>query len=193
MPGNPKRPERKEAIKAAIRNVPGVIGTVFSPKTIDGYTAYTVARLLQEFRDPRAILLEIASTDTLELAKLFAGTDPDTGAPNTPTPTHIMTAVAERRQCATHVLPYVVPKMPVQLDMRHTKAIHLNIVDERQFTELQQLASDDAADPDGLSIQLINATPVEAEQSGHEDDGTGVRPSAPAPPGEADQGSGQSS
>jgi len=78
-------------------------------------------------------------------------------------------ALAERRLCAQAVLPYVAQKLPVQVDMRHTRAIHLNIVDDRQYAELVEIAAEQS-DADNLSMQLLptaivddtagNGTPV---------------------------------
>ena len=53
-------------------------------------------------------------------------------------------ALAERRLCAQAVLPYVAQKLPVQVDMRHTRAIVLNIVDDRQYEELVTLDAEQA-------------------------------------------------
>ena len=53
------------------------------------------------------------------------------------------------------VLPYVASKMPVQVDMRHTRAIHLNIVDEKQYQELVEVAAEPHDNPDGFSVQLL--------------------------------------
>lgn len=100
------------------------------------FVAWTVNALLETYRDPRAILLEIASTDTHKLAEQAGITPGD--------------ALAERRLCAQAVLPYVAQKLPVQVDMRHTKAIHLNIVTDEQYVELTNLA-----DADTNHVQLI--------------------------------------
>lgn len=108
------------------------------------FVAWTVNKLLETYKDPRAILLEIASTDTRKLAADMNGTFAD--------------ALAERRLCAQAVLPYVAQKLPVQVDMRHTKAIHLNIVDDRQYQELVEIA--DTPTDDGFSMQLIAASPA---------------------------------
>jgi hypothetical protein len=73
-------------------------------------------------------------------------------------------ALAERRLCAQAVLPYVAQKLPVQVDMRHTKAIHLNIVDDRQYAELVEVAAaEDAADSFSMQLlsgQAVDETPV---------------------------------
>ncbi len=109
------------------------------------FEAYTVSQLLETFRDPRAVLLEIAETDTFALAKKLGCSPID--------------ALAERRLCAQSVLPYVAQKLPIQVDMRHTKAIHLNIVDERQYQELIDVA---ASDDDSINLSL--AADVHDEQ-----------------------------
>lgn len=144
-------------LKRAIAQAPAAIRPKTQSRDARRFDAYTVSRLLEEYRDPRAILLEIASMDTHELAEHIGATPAD--------------ALAERRLCAQAVLPYVAQKLPVQVDMRHTKAIHLNIVDERQFTELLNLADTDALDPTD-NVQLVqglvidNDTPAPTTASG---------------------------
>jgi hypothetical protein len=115
----------------------------------DVFKAWTVAKLLETYRDPRAILLEIASMDTKALAAEMKGTLAD--------------ALAERRLCAQAVLPYVAQKLPVQVDMRHTRAIHLNIVDERQYQDLVEVAATEASDDESFSLQLM---PSNADEVG---------------------------
>ena len=124
-------------------------------------TLWTVSQLLETYKDPRAILLEIASTPTEELAEQMHGTLAD--------------ALAERRLCAQAVLPYVAQKLPVQVDMRHTRAIHLNIVDERQYQDLVEVAATQADDETSFNLQLIN---------GPASDETSVTPSVAVPEGE---------
>lgn len=116
------------------------------------FKAWTVSQLLEQYRDPRAILLEIASTDTRKLAEDMQASYAD--------------ALAERRLCAQAVLPYVAQKLPIQVDMRHTKAIHLNIVDEAQYHELLEVAEAPAPD-DGMNMQLIGqGIAQESDQAG---------------------------
>jgi hypothetical protein len=106
------------------------------------FQAYTVAKLLEEYRDPRAILLEIASTSTAALAKEMNASLAD--------------ALAERRLCAQAVLPFVAQKLPVQVDLRQTRAIVLNMVTETQYEELVTLDAEQTADDDGsFSIALM--------------------------------------
>jgi len=116
------------------------------------FKAWTVSQLLEQYRDPRAILLEIASTPTADLAKQMHGTLAD--------------ALAERRLCAQAVLPYVAQKLPVQVDMRHTRAIHLNIVDDRQYAELAEVAAAQADTEDAFSLQLLSGTPQDSDTTG---------------------------
>jgi hypothetical protein len=125
------------------------------------FKAYTVSALLEQYRDPRAILLEIASTPTADLAKQMNATLAD--------------ALAERRLCAQAVLPYVAQKLPVQVDMRHTRAIVLNIVDDRQYEELVTLDAEPADNEDSFSMQLI---------SGETTSDRSVTPPVSAPDGE---------
>jgi hypothetical protein len=113
-----------------------------NPKKRHRFKAYTVSQLLEQYRDPRAILLEIASTDTATLAKQMNASLAD--------------ALAERRLCAQAVLPYVAQKLPVQVDMRHTRAIVLNIVDDRQYEQLVTLDAEQPDNEDGFSMQLIS-------------------------------------
>lgn len=138
-------------------------GRYTRPTTKGRFQAYTVSQLLETYRDPRAVLLEIASMDTLELAKL---------ANCTP-----LEALQERRLCATNVLPYVASKMPVDVTIKHTKAVHLNIVDPATYHELQVTAEQQDA-----PLQLVNAAQItEAElieQDAEEGSETGVALSA---------------
>ena len=116
------------------------------------FTIYTVSELMRSFRDPRAILLEIAGTDTQALAEQIGCT--------------LMEALGERRLCAQAVLPYVAQKLPVLVDMRHTKAIHLNIVDERQYKELLTVADDTTA----IEAQIIEGIAHEHDADGQPDE-----------------------
>jgi hypothetical protein len=123
------------------------------------FKAWTVSQLLEQYRDPRAILLEIASMDTAKLAAEMHGTLAD--------------ALAERRLCAQAVLPYVAQKLPVQVDMRHTRAIVLNIVDDRQYEQLVTLDAEQADNEDTFNLQLMTGQPG---------DETPVTPSMPTTP-----------
>ena len=123
--------------------------------------------LLERYTDPRATLLEISSTPTAELAKQMNASLAD--------------ALAERRLCAQAVLPYVSQKLPTQIDMRQTRAINLNIVDERQYQELQAVAEEPADNDDGsFSMQLIAAQPSDTQASEHKAE----TPAAQSPPTE---------
>ena len=62
-------------------------------------------------------------------------------------------ALQERRYCAQAVLPYVSQKLPIQVDMRHTRAIHLNLLDNDQYMALENVANG----PDPLETQTIDA------------------------------------
>jgi len=161
---NPKALEADTAMGLATRSR-GIKTRAASKKM----TLWTVSQLLETYRDPRAVLLEIASTPTAQLAEQMHGTLAD--------------ALAERRLCAQAVLPYVAQKLPVQVDMRHTRAIHLNIVDERQYQDLVEVAAtqDDA---DTFSMQLIPSAPSDDASSQEEGDATPVTPPVPAPDGE---------
>jgi hypothetical protein len=104
-------------------------------------TAYTVSQLLEKHGDPRDTLLRIANMDVAKLMDLAQCT--------------ALEAIQEKRLSALGVLPYVGQKLPVQVDMRHTRAIHLNIVDDRQYAELVELASE----PDDMAIEAQLVTP----------------------------------
>jgi hypothetical protein len=120
-------------VKKAVKRAPATI-----KQRRPSFKIYTVSQLLETYRDPRAVLLEIASTDTAKLAETIGCS--------------LQEALGERRLAAQAVLPYVAQKLPVQVDMRHTKAIHLNIVDARQYESLQQVAGDDSS---AIEAQLI--------------------------------------
>jgi len=137
------------------------------PARRKSFKAWTVSQLLETYRDPRAILLEIAGTDTATLAKQMNGTLAD--------------ALAERRICAQAVLPYVAQKLPVQVDMRHTRAIHLNIVDDRQYQELVEVAATQE-DADSFSMQLIPSAPSDDASDKEEGSETPVTPPMAARP-----------
>jgi hypothetical protein len=147
---------RSRVVKRAIAASPT---TIKHKRDARQFKAWTVSALLEQYRDPRAILLEIASTPTAELAKQMHGTLAD--------------ALAERRLCAQAVLPYVAQKLPVQVDMRHTRAINLNIVDERQYKELIEVAATEEQSDGAFSMQLL---------SGATADETPVTPPTPATP-----------
>ncbi len=147
-------PNTASAVENAIKRHPGNMRRKLAakPKTRSKATIFTVSQLLETYRDPRAILLEIASTDTHKLAE-------QTGC----TP---LEALAERRMCAQAVLPYVVQKLPVQVDMRHTRAIHLNIVDDRQYEQLLDLTAEPGADDsEGLAIGVLPTVVDDTQQS----------------------------
>ena len=154
-----------KTMRLAANKAPGTISKQHrgKPSSRKSFKVWTVSQLLETYRDPRAILLEIASTPTAQLAEQMHGTLAD--------------ALAERRLCAQAVLPYVAQKLPVQVDMRHTRAIHLNIVDDRQYQELVEVAAtqDDA---DTFNMTLL---PQTADDRGE----TPVTPNvADAPTGE---------
>lgn len=158
------------ALAQAIRQTPGRIAKLNRGKPSKRrFEIYTVSQLMERRRDPRDILLEIAEMDTQALSRLCDCS--------------MLEALAERRMAAQAVLPYVSQKLPVQVDMRHTKAIHLNIVDDRQYGELVALADEQASDDQLLQLQLVSPTAHEATYEGD------VTPPAPASPRSAeDQG-----
>jgi hypothetical protein len=153
------------ALRTAINKAPANIKAMNQGKAPSHarkrFKAYTVSALLETYRDPRAILLEIASTPTAELGKQMNATLAD--------------ALAERRLCAQAVLPYVAQKLPVQVDMRHTRAIVLNIVDDRQYEQLVTLDAEQPDNEDAFSLALVN---------GPAGDETPVTPPVSTPDGE---------
>lgn len=163
------RPDR--ATKRAIAQTPATIVKAHRGQP-SRFTVYTVTQLLERHRDPRDVLLELASMETEELAKRAGCT--------------YLEAFAERRLCAGTVLPYVASKMPVQVDMRHTKAIHLNIVDAGQYQQLQAIASDDSQAMQIVTGQAIESAieQAEADDAQAADDGQrDVQSTVPAQPG----------
>jgi hypothetical protein len=170
---------RSRVVKRAIAASPT---TIKHKRDARQFKAWTVAALLEQYRDPRAILLEIASMETATLAKQMNGTLAD--------------ALAERRLCAQAVLPYVAQKLPAQIDMRLTRAINLNIVDDTQYQELANIAAEATDEDRSFNMQLLpnatedstngsstdlagNETP--AQQLGAATGETPVTPPAPAP------------
>lgn len=129
-------------MRLAANKAPGTISKQHrgKPSSRKSFKVWTVSALLERYQDPRAILLEIASTPTAQLAEQMNASLAD--------------ALAERRLCAQAVLPYVAQKLPVQVDMRHTKAIHLNIVDDRQYAELVEVAAAED-DADSFNMTLL--------------------------------------
>lgn len=92
----PTAPASELLMRKAARKAPATIRK--QPKKHKHFHAWTVSQLLETYRDPRAVLLEIASTPTDELAKTLNCT--------------LLDAVQERRLAATIVLPYVSQRLP---------------------------------------------------------------------------------
>jgi hypothetical protein len=136
------RPRTQQAVDRAIKRTPGRIAKqargIPTHKERKSFQVYTVSQLMQTFEDPRAVLMRIAQMDTQELARMCDCS--------------MIDALAERRLSAQAVLPYVAQKLPIQIDTRHTKAIHLNIVSDEEFRELSAIAA--APDPMSIEIQL---------------------------------------
>ena len=153
-----------KTIERAIKTAPGRISKLNRGKPVKRdkrrFQAYTVSQLLEQFRDPRAVLMEIAGMDTEALAKYCQCSMQD--------------ALAERRLCAQAVLPYVAQKLPAQVDMRLTRAINLNIVDDRQYADLVAVAAEATDNADTFSMQLLPNTTEEGSDRP-------VTPPTPAP------------
>jgi hypothetical protein len=81
-------------------------------------TQKTVNWLLARHRDPRQVLLEIAEANPVDLAALLQCTFHE--------------AMQEIRLAAIGVLPYIAQKMPLAVDVRHLRAVHLTIVEGGQ-------------------------------------------------------------
>lgn len=163
------------AAKKGLKRVPRVQSIT---KRRSAATIWTVSQLLEGFGDPRAILLEIAATPTEQLMK-------DAGCT-------YMEALAERRLSALAVLPYVAQKLPVQVDMRHTRAIHLNIVDDRQYAALVEVAADTGQPDDAMQMQVITGHVVEDDTTEAQQE-EGESPITLAVPADAPQGADASS
>ena len=114
-------------------------------------TIFTVSQLLERYRDPRAILLEMAGSSLDAIVEATGCTR--------------LEAWQEKRLCAMAALPYVSQKLPVQVDMRHTRAIVLNMLDKDEYTALEQVAF---ADPN--KAHDIEATIVQAIAEDHASD-----------------------
>ena len=154
-------------MRHAANKAPGTISKQHrgKPSSRKSFKVWTVSQLLETYRDPRAILLEIASMDTKALAAEINCSLQD--------------ALAERRLCAQAVLPYVAQKLPAQVDMRLTRAINLNIVDDRQYKELVEIAATEQDEADGFSMQLLPNATEEADSE---------RPVTPPTPGPSPEG-----
>jgi hypothetical protein len=132
------------AVARAIKRNPATMTKVARGQRPARFQAYTVSQLLETYRDPRAVLLEIASMSIDALCKL-AKCSP-------------MEALQEKRLCAAAALPYVCSKMPISVDMKHTKAITLNIVDDAEYQALVEISQqpEQPDDADSFSIALTS-------------------------------------
>lgn len=125
-------------------------GRIRRPKPDRKVREYNVAQLLNQYRDPRAVLLEIASTPTAKLAETLRCS--------------ALEASQERRHAALAVLPYVASKMPVQVDMRHTRAVHIHFDDADTLTlEPHQAEQHQIID---LSAETIDEVPARGQKAG---------------------------
>jgi hypothetical protein len=157
----------KTAVARAVKRNPATITKRSRGQASAKFQAWTVSQLLETYQDPRATLLEIASMPVDKLQALAKCT--------------ALEAMQEKRLAAGLALPYLCQKLPVLVDMRSTKTIHLNIVDERQFLELQQIAGGDA-----MAMQLVTGAVTESViEASNVEDGesqTHVLPAVAAPP-----------
>ena len=146
----PYSPADQTMLAAAKRNRATIVkksnGQPPKSKERRQFQAWTVSQLLASYRDPREVLLSIASKETAELAKEMNASLQD--------------ALVERRLAAMAVLPYCAAKMPVSVDLRQTRTIALNILDERQYHELLEVAAEPADNDDGFNMTLIASPPV---------------------------------
>jgi hypothetical protein len=129
--------------------------------------------------------------DTIALAKTLAMHGQPSGAADDEgkaiayevKPHHIADALAERRLCAQAVLPYVSQKLPINVDMRSTKAIHLNILNSDQYEDLVKVAAEPGDGAQSISVQLMNGIVAETTEPQQTDaplrirDGTAAWPS----------------
>jgi hypothetical protein len=133
-------------VKMAVQNTHATVRKQRNKRPV--FKAWTVSKLLETYRDPRAVLLEIAGKDTKALAAEMQSSLGD--------------AQAERRLCAQAVLPYICQRLPTQIDMRTTKSITLNILSPDEFAEVEKLANNaETPDDAGFSMQLISASPLQ--------------------------------
>lgn len=107
-------------------------------------TERTVAFLMAQHRDPRAVLLEIAEANVNDLAGLLGCT--------------VHEALQEKRLAAIGVLPYVAQKQPIGIDVRSHRIVHLNIIE----------GDPGAGSTDGIGltarvIQMSNAIDIDAD------------------------------
>jgi hypothetical protein len=112
------RPATQRVLDKAIGQAPATIAKLSRGKPTSRerktFQAFTVSQLLKRNRDPRDVLLEIASTSTLDLAKTLAMHGQPSGDKDElgnliayeVKPHHIADALAERRLCAQAVLPF---------------------------------------------------------------------------------------
>lgn len=76
-------------------------------------TERTVQWLLQRYRDPRAVLLEIAEANVGDLAARLGCS--------------LYEALQEKRLCAQAVLPYVAQRQPLAVDVTNRQVVYLTI------------------------------------------------------------------
>lgn len=132
-------------MQRAVKRAPATISKPSrgQPKKRGTFHIYTVSQLLESFRDPRAVLLEIAGTDTHILAEQIGCS--------------MLEALAERRMAAQSVLPYVSQKLPVQVDMRHTRVINVNLLDKDEYSVVEAIALGE--DEDTIEGQVVAVLP----------------------------------
>ena len=118
---------------AAVDNEDAQFGLFGPPATIEGerraarrgpgrpvgarnkHTERSVAILLAQHRDPRAVLLEIAESNVHDLAALYRCSE--------------LAAAVEKRLAATAVLPYIAARQPLAVDLTNRNVVYLTIVD----------------------------------------------------------------
>ncbi len=154
--------EVKRAFARASRRMCQTLKPLPSRRRQPARTIWTVSRLLEAWRDPREVLLEVASMDTDKLAELAGCT--------------LLEALQERRLCAQAVLPYVAQKLPVQVNMQHSRAIHLNIVSDEEYRELVDVAAGPGEKASSFDVQVVEHLGTEATADTTMARETGVSP-----------------
>jgi hypothetical protein len=95
-------------------------------------TEHTAQYLLKQYRDPRAVLLQIAQTPVEVLVSSLKCTP--------------IQALQEKRLAAIGVLPYVAKKQPLDVNLEHHKSFSLTII----HGDVE--GGDEASKDDDLSI-----------------------------------------
>ena len=97
---------------------------------------------VEAFGDPLLVLVQLATMDAEEL-KVAAGCS-------------LLEAIAEKRQAAIAVLPYLHQRKPLAVDVSNRKFVHLHVSLPDAPEEVGQVL-------DGVSVQILNQVEVVAD------------------------------